>query len=241
MDNIFENYETKDGKELEFKWIESTDEVSVNQGWIVHELKAFLDGDEVGYIKASYIPEERFEKVFPTVFHYLSNVRGKLILNRGDGKSVGSNRDEFPDDIKDFAESLHQYARGEMRTHPDYPAYGDEVSEEKWAEIAEYYVEKYKERYGDDYSRFREWYVNKPYVDYINVKREYRRRGIGFQLYKRMAEILGERGMVLYASSLQSEEAQAAWEKLKEVLPVKTTTEETDYGEKKKRYYIDFR
>src|SRR5271170_8072163 len=35
-----------------------------NRGWQVDQVKAFLDGKQVGYLKMSYIPQERFDAYY---------------------------------------------------------------------------------------------------------------------------------------------------------------------------------
>jgi GNAT superfamily N-acetyltransferase len=57
--------------------------------------------------------------------------------------------------------------------------------------------------------------VDKPRVEFIRVARSHQRQGYGTALYRRMTEELDRRfGFSLYASQLQRDCAEAAWEKL---------------------------
>ena len=76
---------------------------------------------------------------------------------------------------------------------------------DKFEKIAE-------KKYGQDFRDFKKYYVDKPLVDFIRVKDDYRRRGIATILYKKGHEWMKQRGMKLYASGLQSDQARAAWD-----------------------------
>lgn len=245
-----EEYMTKDGAELDFKFKKDIEDWERGRkGFIVHQLNAYLEpqseafssGRQVGYIKISYIPSEDVDYYYPTIFHYLDAARGWTILDYDSYNDPG----EYPGD-QEFAKEAHNRARSNpfkrLKDFPHYTEY-DEVSDERWEELAEYYKEKIVETYKDDFERYLKYHVDKPIVHYIHVDEEYRRRGIGFNLYKKMAKVLADKGMGLYASGLQSEYAEKAWSKLKEVLPVrkKTMPAPLAKGKTKTRYLIDYR
>lgn len=69
------------------------------------------------------------------------------------------------------------------------------------------------ERYEHQFEKFKEFHYDKPLVDYIRVYEPHRRKRIGAALYEKAARWLAEtKGLKLYASGIQSNEAKAAWQ-----------------------------
>lgn len=231
-----DNYETKDGIELNFEYEKNVAE-RTNKGFIVNKLKTFIHSRQVGYLKIAYVPSEDVDYYFPTIFHFMDQVKGWHLLEHEDDFNSPK---VYPGD-EEFAKEAHN-RRGIQKVDdfPDWREY-DEVSDERWEELADYYKKEIRETFNDQFQKYLDYYVDKPYVDYSSVDEDYRRRRIGFNMYKKMAKMLGEKGMVLYSSTIQTDEAQAVWEKLKEVLPVKKTVDESFVGEEVVRYYIDYR
>ena len=76
--------------------------------------------------------------------------------------------------------------------------------------------------------------MRQPFVDYVNVAPNRRRRGVATALYQAAAGFLGEHGLTLRASTLQQPEAAAAWEKLASIwdlvkVPVPGYEEQSTY------------
>ena len=73
-----------------------------------------------------------------------------------------------------------------------------------------------------EYKKWKSYYMDHPVIDYIRVTDEnLKRQGIGTALYEYAARWYGSRDMKLYASSNQSDSAQATWENLSQTHPVK--------------------
>lgn len=178
-----------------------------NRGWQVDEVKAFYDEKEVGYLKISYIPKERFERQYRSIFDYLYKIEGKHLLPRGvDPKKVTAA------ELRPYLFALQYEAEGW--------ADGDwQKANERWTdqEVMTYFYEVERVIYKHNEKRFkefREFHVDKPLVDFIRVQPEYQRKGVASLLYKLGAKWMASRGMKLFASGLQSDQAKAAWSKL---------------------------
>ena len=239
-------YKTKDERTLNFKFQENVENTG-GKGFVAHKLdayfepqsEAFSSGKHVGYIKVIYIPSENVDKYYPSIFHYIDRAKGWQLL---DYKSF-SEPGEYPGH-EEFAKKAHNRARSNpykrVKDFPEYKEY-ENVTDKRWEELAGYYRGEIRKTFKDDFERYLSYYVDKPVVDYIKVKKQFRRNGIGFNLYKKMAKVLGDKGMVLYASGTQSEYAEKAWKKLKDVLPVKSKTVKLPSGDSESRYFIDYR
>lgn len=57
--------------------------------------------------------------------------------------------------------------------------------------------------------------VDKPNVEFIYTEDGYKRKGIAIAMYEEMAKFLAGKGLKLYASPLQHDHAQAAWQWMK--------------------------
>jgi len=106
----------------------------------------------------------------------------------------------------------------------------DYIADKKFWEVfpnkeafQKYFNEAFTDRYlNQEYKKFYYHWVDCPVVDFIKVEENYKRNGIGYVLYIAGAMWLAEKNMCLHASSLQADEASAAWKKLEAVgLPVK--------------------
>lgn len=206
---------------------------TVNAGWKVDVVEAFLNNVKVGYLKISYVPKKEFEKHYSSILHYL-NLKGWVGLDRAlkDIKTKGE---------KEVVIILSSY----MNEYPqvaDLESRGalDNVDPSWWHKKYEELYKKISERYGREYELFKEHWVDKPVVDFIDVRRDYQHGGIGFGLYIAGAMWMAERGMKLYASSLQSVEAEKAWARMIRLgLPVKK--EKSRNKHIKIRTFLDFR
>lgn len=56
--------------------------------------------------------------------------------------------------------------------------------------------------------------VSHPFVDFIRVKEEYRRKGVALALYEKAGKYLGNKGLTLKGSGLQRKEAASCWSKM---------------------------
>lgn len=242
------NYEfkTKDGDQIKFL-ITPDSEGDKNRGFQVDRIDAFVDSHHAGYIKLSYIPEERFREWYPSVFHWMKHINGQSVLpygiektpldelSREDLKSAveyinTSIRPKFGKNKRDraeyqFIESLFHTSGWSRSIKPDVLA----SDLHKALKIYEKHI--LAGEGGARFKKFYDYHVDKPFVDYINVftgsdfnknklddgNRDWRRQRIATALYIKAAKYLKDKGLKLHASGLQSDEAKAAWAHLEKM------------------------
>lgn len=199
---------------IQLQYLDNYEERGLNKEWTCDIVKAFLNGQELGYLKISYIPNERMERLFPDPVHYMAHLGGWVGLD--DALETG--------DKKKIALSISRYVDINLNNQESSGQLKDKDS--KW------WDEKCNALMADVNSTkryFRQWRILKyhngdcPLVDYIRITRdEHKRNGIGVALYIAGGKWMAEKGMCLHASSLQSEEAIAAWQYMKKLgLPVR--------------------
>lgn len=218
-------YKTRHGKEIKFK--KTLDSEKENRGFIVHRLDAYVDGIHAGYLKISYIPKELFKKFNPTVFHWMDNFGGRTLI-------------PFDNELAHYTEfdrkekiRLLQYWRGSLKDmNRDYSEFSDDELT-KMIQDLESRILKGQDREAkqikNEYDAFIERNVDKPKIDFIDVRTEesinrnykddntrvnFRRQGIALAMYQEGAKWMDSMGLRLYASTLQQPEAEAAWKKM---------------------------
>lgn len=222
---------TKTGQKVNFKISQDSDPAT-KPAWRVDEISAFIDGERVGYIKLSWIPEERFKEIYPSIINWASEERGYHFMKEGERWPEASpqrkaeilnsvldrmrikisSKSKIGKEINDFRE---KYYKGWMTDVPkDIP---EDISTKYLKALEKMAL---KSKVGEEFQRFKEFFVDKPIVDYIRVfdpmdtkgtGKDYRRQGIGRLLYRKAGEYLDSLGLKLHASGLQSDEAKAAW------------------------------
>jgi GNAT superfamily N-acetyltransferase len=185
-------YRTKDGREITFQVIENdpTDR-GIKEPWVVHRIDALVDGVVCGYLKIAFIPRAKFDAHYTTIWHYMSQ-RGWCFKG-----------ENGPRDLDDAWRTAAQY----RAVWPnDTPPPDRDAQLRKWAKD-----------YVADFRKHEAFHVDKPLVDYIKVHDQYRRNGIGLALYKYGARwVAKEKGMPLYGSGLQTDEAKSVWAKMQQ-------------------------
>jgi hypothetical protein len=218
-------YKTRHGKKIEFK--KTLDSESENRGYIVHRLDAFVGGIHAGYLKISYIPAELFTKFNPTIFHWMANFAGKTTLIPYDKELT--HYTEF--DRKEKIRLLQYWSGSYSDINRDFSEFSDDDLTNMIQDI-ESRILKGQDRDTKNikkkYDEFIEWHVDKPKVDFIDVRtkesfnqnytddkpEDFRRQGIALALYQEGAKWMNSMGLRLYASTLQQPEAEAAWNKM---------------------------
>jgi len=218
-------HKTRQGKEIKFKkTLDSEDE---NRGFVVHQLDAFVDGVHAGYLKISYIPSELFKKYNPTIFNWMANFSGKTTI-----VPFGKEAEHYTNFTREEKTRLLKYWSGSISDlNRDFSEYSDEELTKIIQEL-ESRILKGKDQdiknIKKDYNKFIDHHVDKPKVDFINVREkdsfnrnyhddaqaDFRRQGIALALYQEGSKWMDNMGLRLYASSLQQPEAKAAWDKM---------------------------
>lgn len=208
---------TKSGDEITFKVKENSEQI--NRGWVVHKITAFVNGEEAGFIKVSYIPSENMEKVFPTLWDYLGGLRGYY-------------------EYKDLhSKSLHDQITSLLRYSYDrHPL--DDMTDDQLEELRDELLHNAHRKFGREFEAFKDFHQDKPLVDFIEVHEDKKRQRVGTGLYIAAAQWLAKKGMKLYASGLQSNDAAAAWAFLRKHLPDKIGVYKSKLN--KPRTYLDF-
>ena len=211
---------SKIGK-IDFSYTENVGQE--NRGWVVDKVTGTLNGQEAGYLNMSYIPKENFAKFYPSIIDYMNQIEGWWLGKKKDG--------------------ILQYVR-RILTHYDMDLLNKidrdkERYDEKWAEELFPILEKeIDHKYKKKFLVFKEFWVDKPLVDYILVKNKFVGTGIGYGLYMAGAKWMAEKHMVLYASTTQSEKAKIVWDKMEKLGKIPIKREQGPYGERK---FLDYR
>lgn len=209
------------GQQVEF---EQRLDDGVNPAWVCRQLDATVGDEEVGYIKAAYVPQSNFKAYFPSP--------GWLEINRASSSERTPSLEGKSDE--DLAKFIDQNNRSLRSQRSELEGLNSDTLLEKAKETLEHHNEEGRHRY----NAFEEFHVDKPRVDYVKVYDSWKRKGIGTALYEEMAETLGEEDMALYASGLQSDDAVAIWDYLEDQLPV--FKEELEHYDRERKY-IDLR
>jgi hypothetical protein len=207
---------SKVGK-IDFSYTTNTEKE--NRGWVVDKVIASLVGEKVGYLKITYIPKKNFEKFYPTIIEYLDF----------SGWCVGKKEDGLIEYVKNILRHADVDYLNKIYYDQNKSKYNEQWAREMLFSLKQELSKKYKK----EFDAFKNQWVDKPLIDYIDVEKKYIGTGIGYGLYIAGAKWMAERGLVLYASSVQSGEAERAWERMKRSgIPVKKDG---------KRTYLDYR
>lgn len=202
-------YSTKRGQDIDLQYIPDS-EGDNNRGWQVDQIDAYVDGEKVGFIKVSYIPHERWVKNYPSIFNYMAEINGKRYL--------------FPFKKTDihYERLTDEEQRNLLKRLKNDQRYGSDkdveqlTNREVLQSLRDIEQKLLNGQQGVQFKQFKNFHKDKPLVDYIKVDEQWRRQGIGEALYQAAALWMKQKGMKLYASGLQSDEAKASWDKLKQ-------------------------
>jgi GNAT superfamily N-acetyltransferase len=180
-----------------------------SRGWRTDIVTAHEGDDEVGYIKVTYIPKDVFGKFYPTILNWFDVAKGHHVLpyqyRQTDWKKIPL--DELK---KNIASAYHNAHEGRSSHVWEKLKNMEETANDQ--QVMDFYdnLEKVIEkRHGEDFRDFKSYWIDKPMVQYIQSDRP--KQGIGTALYRAAHDWLKRRGMKLYASDLQTKEAQAVW------------------------------
>lgn len=207
-------------KNIEFKFFEQsldTKDRLQDKGFIVSRIEAYINSEFVGYINMSYIPREWFNKIYKEdyPFTFANKINGF-----GGLKPERFSKFSLPEQVEQLILSLGGWINSKSL---------DDLSENQLLEKKNELIEKLKQRLEKDFKSFENFHVNKPLVDYIRVDEKFRRQGIGNALYQEAAKWLAKKGLKLYASGIQSKEAEEAWNKMRNIYSKNIGQEKDDF------------
>lgn len=159
---------------------DSDDTGGASKGFKVVTIRAFIDDQEVGYIKLSYIPKQTWN-------------------------------DKFENNILTFAYRWKGWAFN-TETLSGLESYTMPRGATNYTK--DEMIAKAHTLLDDSKNQVKNYHVNKPLVDYINVYESHRRQGIGTKLYYEAAKWCQQNNMELHASGIQSGLAKSAWKKM---------------------------
>lgn len=222
---FLDEYTTKSGDEITFR-IKKDIEGDNNRGWQVDQIDAYVKGRYAGYLKIAYIPKERFKKWYPSILNFLRQIKGSAILPIG--KEAQHYSTYTDSELKDTFINISW-----QLFHKDYSLEYSEgkinLSREELLDRIREYEKQLEKEYKDQLADFKDTFVDHPYVDFIRVfkrneptgkktqgnrslaRKHFKRQRIGTALYLKGAEFLKKKGLLLRASTSQSDSAQDAW------------------------------
>lgn len=256
---------SKDGEKITFDFKEDAERE--NRGFTVHHITAYLNGEEAGYLKISYIPQEKWDEFMPDIYHYLSNMAGFCIgLKKGEIREnhdykKGEQAEKFPIDSLQGKQTLIYEMQRFVHSLSDGLKEKDcfSLTEEQVAQEMINLNQITERKHGNQYRETKDFHVDKPLVDYIRVyhkddiyfpdkrlddtlvDKSYRGKGLGLALYKAGALWMGMNNLRLYRSGVQSEEAQSF--NFNKMLKLRSEehTMKSKREEGAKRYFFDYR
>lgn len=184
--------------------------------WSDDEIRAFVDGEDVGYLKISYIPKKNAKLLFPDVLTFMHRNNSNLIF-----PSEVINDHLGPVDYSSMSDGqLRELLIGLTLTF--FGGWSDRQNAIKRMDKREMlvmlkeYMRVSKRKNGPDYKKFLETYVDKPFVNFIKVFDNFQQTGIATLLYVITSKWLQERGMYLYAGDPQTDRAKEIWNRMED-------------------------
>lgn len=208
---INEPFIAKNGLEVNFEISpDNGDNLNKYNTWTYHSINAFaiLDGlkTHIGFLNIAYVDDTK--GYAESILLYACRVKSDNLKHHTDKLHVKDITEHELDNIFEtyqFNLSLEFHAKNN-KIEKECVTYDEKRT------IVQKYLDK---MYSNDYDNFIEHHYNKPEPDMIRVNDDFKRLGIGTQLYQRMAIFCGLNGLKLYQSSLLSEDSKALWEVLK--------------------------
>lgn len=201
---------------VEFRFEEGMSNRGDGKDWVEDKVTALLNGEEIGYLKINYIPKAKFNSNYKDILNFLVVQEGAYELGKamksGDTKQI----------IVKMADLIGERHNLDVLAKTNTGTDLQPLDVNWWMNKYSSLMKKLDARYGKEFKKFREYWIDKPMVDYIHVKEEYQKGGIGFGLYIAGAMWMAEKGFPLRSGYSQSEKAANAWDRMKRLgLPVK--------------------
>lgn len=206
---------TKSGLPITFTTV--PDSEKENRGWQVDKITAFVDGVEAGYLKISYIPQANLARFYPSILNYMTQIQGSSLM------PYEKKRLPWQDLTLEEKRSLIARLRWERLHRENLEELARTLPDDAIDPLIETLVAKLEQSdKGKSFDDFKAFHIDKPLVDYIRVYDEnssptgksFQRDHIGLALYQEGAAYLATQGLHLWASGIQSDDAQHAWAKM---------------------------
>lgn len=210
---------TKTGRPIELIRHEDA-EGDCNRGWRVDMLQAWVDGQEAGYLKISYIPQSRFDSHYKAgALSYMDLIAGhgifpRSFLRKGDLDDAQRNHDVYRLSDPDLRRLVCNAAWILKIQDLSSNGQAEQMTRSQLLDEVSALTEQADKRVGRKFQLFKDFHIDKPLVDYIGVVEPMRRQGIARALYVEGAFWMAEKGLRLYASGLQQREAVMAWQSM---------------------------
>lgn len=219
--NIPENLKatTKNGLELAFEFNLNCKPHGSNK-WVYHQINAYTivkkEKVNVGFLRIAYISEEKYKENSSDIIEYLIKNNKVRLENKNT--------------------NTHNITIDDMKKLSGRSVWSEDINDK---EIIDYFKTIVKIKYLDNYESYLRYHYLKPESDFVEIAEDYKRNGVGIELYKIAAEFCNKNGLNLYQSTTQTKEAELLWECIKKSFD---NCNSYDYtvkdGLTKKRFYI---
>lgn len=213
------NSKTKSGLEINFEF-DLNCKPHGSDRWLYHTINAFslIENEKinVGYLRIAYISEEKHKENTSDIIQYL--VRNNKI------------------NIDNKNTTTKNITKTEMIRVINKTNFPEDTTDR---DIINYFKIRIKIDHLKDYEAHLRYHYLKPESDFVEVKKEYQRNGIGLELYKKAIEFCNINNLNFYQSTTQTEEAVALWKNIKDTLGNCNSYEYLlRNGDKRERFYV---
>lgn len=174
-----------------------------------------LDGEEIGYLKLAYIPDEL------PFYHFLDMKGHQFYIGRGIDNQVFA-EEEFStvtdsESRKNITYKMAQCSRAFSRNRSNELAEESLLADDfRQFLIDEGLIAALHKEYDGLHQMYANYFVDRPYVDFIRIYEQFQGKKASIPLYVEASRWLKERNMRLRLSSLVSEQAIRVHEIMKE-------------------------
>lgn len=190
----------------------------LNEGWVCHRVEAQVDGEVVGYLKIEYVPSRTLDEKLPTIWHWWNSTSWRADDLAAVWFDAHWACQLIPESLRGHLRSYLRLSRKEHTPHEEDVIRADLAALEKRVR-----GRGYRDPWSD-FETFKRNHLDRPKVAYVYTKHpspweegtDWRRKGIATLLYTEGAKwVAQEKGLPLWASTLQQDCATYAWEHMK--------------------------
>lgn len=198
-----------------------------NRGWEVDMVELFNEDSVcMAYMKLAYIPKERFESHYPNILYYMDNIKGWCGFKR---YFENENWEELI-----IRANCHNRSIGSRLTQSNKRI----ITDKEWEFYGKKALKQIENIYGDSFESFKNYFVDKVYVDYAGVEEEFRGNKLYLALYKEAFNYTQKLELSLYSSSLKSDIADKTYRSYVNAGFIEYQAEYFDYGKGSYRHLI---